>query len=157
MKTKLIALVLSSLLPIAGVQAAEQAKSQRHTQHNSWHQELKLNAEQQRQFEQKNTAHRNKMQEQRSKWHAQQSKQKAEQLKKQQALRERHHNDLRKILTPEQRAVFDRKLEQRSAHKAYHQPAKMQGKHNYQGRHQGMHGKKHHKHEQRAPRQQHKN
>lgn len=100
MRIKFIALALATVLPIAGAQAADRPdmRAQWHKTHQeTLIQELKLDPAQQQKFLKKSED-----------FHSKQIKQRQEFHEKQQLQHEKHRNELRKLLTPEQRVVFDR-------------------------------------------------
>lgn len=161
MKIRITALALAVLLPLTAIQAAEPDKAKQDDRwqkaDRQWEQSLNLDENQRAQFQQKNEAHRVRMQEQRNKWKQQQSKQREEHFRKQQALSDRHHKDLRKLLNDEQKARFDNQLEQRKerqqawknqGHKG--QPHHKQQRHSMQ--HKGMHHKSGHRQHRNNPR-----
>lgn len=152
MRIKITALALAAVLPFATVQAADnsqqgmQGRWQQGQQ--NWTQELKLNDSQQQQFQHKREAYRADQQKQREQFREQQKKQHEAFQKKQQSQRERHHADLRKLLTPEQRVQFDRKTERMTDSKVRPQPPRnakhsAQYKQDKRGPKHSMHGKRH--------------
>lgn len=157
MRIKLTALALAAVLPFAGAHAADTNQHDRnHWQKNDQRrlQALNLDERQRQQFEEKRQAHRAEQQ----KHHKEMQKRRLEQSdahqRQMQAQRDRHHAELRNLLTPEQRMTFDRqqekmqaghnqRLEQHSKRGPMHK--NMQQKHKQHARHdkQRMHDKKH--------------
>ncbi len=143
MRIQITALALAALLPLGALQAAESGKNQPHQgrwQKNDrqWVQTLKLDEAQQQQFNKKQEAYRQSMQERRNTWQQHNSKQREEHFKKQQALQNKHHADLRKLLNNEQKALFDKRLAQQKSRHQAHFEHQHKGKPQHQFR-QGQH------------------
>lgn len=146
MRIKITALALAVLLPFTAAQAADNLQANKgRWQHNNqnWTQELKLNESQQQQFQHRRDAYRTEQQKQRESYREQQQRQHAAFQKKQQAQRDRHHADLRTLLTPEQRLQFDRKIEANQARSHSPRGAKHSAmyKQDMRGHKRSMHGK----------------
>lgn len=141
MRIKITALALAAVLPFAAAQAADNGPHSRWQGNHHWTQELKLNDNQKQQFQQKRDAYRADQQKQREQFREQQQKQHEAFQKKQQTQSERHHADLRKLLTPEQRVQFDRKFEDNKARPQPPRNAKYNAMHDKRGHKHSMHGK----------------
>ena len=111
MRIKLTALALAAILPLASAQAAGNGKSsytkwQKNDQH--WMQELGLDDKQRLQFQEKRNAYRAEQHKQRQEMNRQRKQRSDTYRREMQARHERHHNELRNLLNPEQRMAFDR-------------------------------------------------
>lgn len=111
----LAALALVALLPLSSAHAADNSRDWPHAYGQSVDQHslsgYGLNREQQRTFRQQQDAHWDAMQTHQRHYrnNASRSEQQAF-LKQERKLRQRHARELRRILTPEQRIVFDQRL-----------------------------------------------
>lgn len=133
MRIKLTALALAAILPLASAQAAGNGKSsytkwQKNDQH--WMQELGLDDKQRLQFQEKRNAYRAEQHKQRQEMNRQRKQRSDTYRREMQARHERHHNELRNLLNPEQRMAFDR----------YQQTMKAAGKQRKQRKHHYQHG-----------------
>lgn len=107
MRIKFIALALVAVLPIAGAQAADRMDMRQQWQQANQEvlmQELNLDDAQRQKFLKKSEAFRDNQMKQRDSFQ-----------RKQQQQRDNHRNDMRKLLNPEQRMIFDRHHEKMNA------------------------------------------